>query len=746
MFLEEPKMNQIVWLNKVGKNDVSIVGGKAANLGELIKLGVNVPLGFTITSLAYKEFLEKNRLKKQVNDFYKQKKKNFNKIQKEIIESDIPKELEHKIVENFSKIKGNVAVRSSATIEDSKNASFAGQFSTFLNVNTKDNLIKAVKKCYASQFNQRNVSYMKKVKASFPLIAVVIQKMVQPKKAGVIFTVNPVTNENNIVVESVKGIGEALVSGEVTPNSYVLEKKEFKIQNKAFSGNGRLTNKELKDLWLVAKNIEAFFGSPQDIEWAIADKLYIVQARPVTTLGTKTSKKWMKILSREYGVQYTEVSLRCLTSEVKDLVPYSFHDQIYLPEHGNEVCYIKEEKWKNLVKSLESKWNEKNADKFEKIFVKTGNQLVSFTEKLSKLDLEKKNNPKLKKLYLKYRKLNIRYTSFIWTAFILNDSFAQKAEEILNKNFRGKKRHEYHESVFSPEKKSSILELTYLVSKNKNNSDKYLSELYGKFNWIPCLDIHKAPWTKKEFLDYLRQIKKRKIEQANVISKLPIKTTEKNALNVAKKFAYLKDLRDDFRRKSVYLARNSILGEIALRMGISLEDFSYLQEKEVLIFLDKGIVPQNIEQRKKGFGIFFDNDKNIKCLYGKDALKLAQKYGVDFKYKKTKSSNGLIASIGVAKGIVKIVRGIKDLSKIRKNDIMVAVTTHPDYVPAMEKCSAIVTDEGGITCHAAIVSRELKVPCIVGTKNSTKIFKDNDVVQIDATNGTIKLLKKALVK
>jgi len=177
---------------------------------------------------------------------------------------------------------------------------------------------------------------------------------------------------------------------------------------------------------------------------------------------------------------------------------------------------------------------------------------------------------------------------------------------------------------------------------------------------------------------------------------------------------------------------------------VEINELAYLLENEINYCLIKNIKADKnlIESRKKGFIIMYDDRKDILCLSGKeikDGLKALglMKEDVDV------NLQGTSASRGIAQGKVSIVKGVKDLPNVNKGDILVAVTTHPDYVPAMQKANAIVTDEGGVTSHAAIVSREIGIPCVVGTKNATKTLQNGDVVEVDGNNGIVKIIKKA---
>jgi pyruvate,water dikinase len=214
---------------------------------------------------------------------------------------------------------------------------------------------------------------------------------------------------------------------------------------------------------------------------------------------------------------------------------------------------------------------------------------------------------------------------------------------------------------------------------------------------------------------------------------------------MARRFAYIMDARDDFRRKGIFNAR-SFFRKIGKRMGLTIEEASYLQEKEIVDFLtqDKVVSRGIIEQRQKGFALYFDESREIICAEGENSIEQVRKeFGIERLKEESSEIKGLVASRGKARGSVTIVKGIGQLDNIEKGDVMVAITTHPDYLPAMKRAVAIITDEGGMSCHAAITSRELGIPCIVGTKTATKILKNGDLVEVDAEKGVVKILKRA---
>lgn len=314
-------MSQIYIKNfqEISKKDVAIAGGKGASLGEMTQAGLNVPPGFVVLATAFDRFLKETDLDAEIEARLKAvNKKNLNTVDRAsneiraiLAKTKMPKDLETEILTNFKKLQAKfVAVRSSATSEDSKTASWAGELETDLNVNEK-NLIRSVQKCWSSLFTPRAIFYrfeknLHKTKVS---VAVVVQKMVQSKISGIAFTVHPVTKDpNQMVIEAGFGLGEAIVGGMITPDTYVIHKDDFSIldiniSEQAFAivktpkgnirkklpasagGKQKLNGKQIVALAKICKKIEQHYKRPQDIEWALeTEKFYITQSRPITTL------------------------------------------------------------------------------------------------------------------------------------------------------------------------------------------------------------------------------------------------------------------------------------------------------------------------------------------------------------------------------------------------------------------------------------------------------------------------------
>lgn len=311
----------------MGKDDTTVVGGKGANLGELTRGGFPVPNGFIVTADAYAYFLLKTgigpAITKSLRGINPEDSKKLNSlskiIKKHILSAKMPEEIVLEVEKNYKELGDvEVAVRSSATAEDGAEDSFAGQQATFLNTKGPAEVVEALQKCYASLFEARAIYYRAinnydQMKVG---LAVPVQIMVQSEKSGIMFTVDPVTGDTNkIIIEAGYGLGEAIVSGSVTPDRYIVDKSTETIVAKEVNsqpwkivravGGGdkhvavpvadrkdqKITDAQVLELAKLGKKIEEHYNSPQDTEFAISgDKVYMVQSRPITTLDKSSSQ------------------------------------------------------------------------------------------------------------------------------------------------------------------------------------------------------------------------------------------------------------------------------------------------------------------------------------------------------------------------------------------------------------------------------------------------------------------------
>lgn len=316
-------MANIVLFKDVGKDDVDLVGGKGANLGEMTRAGLPVPPGFIVTAEAYFNFLDEAGLRDEIAKVLADLDHNNNKaldkasdtIKYLISSAKMSEQIAAEIRYAYRDLSGDediyVAVRSSATAEDLPKASFAGQQVTFLNVKGEDNVVNAVKLAWASLFEARAIFYRHEQGFDhFRVgIAIPVQKMIESEKSGVMFTVEPLSNDRDkIEIEAIYGLGEAIVSGAVTPDIYLVRKSDLAILEKTVAvqpwklelkegrnqhvdippeegGRQKLTDEEIVQLARFGVQLEQHYDFPQDAEWAIEEgNIYLVQTRPITTI------------------------------------------------------------------------------------------------------------------------------------------------------------------------------------------------------------------------------------------------------------------------------------------------------------------------------------------------------------------------------------------------------------------------------------------------------------------------------
>jgi pyruvate,water dikinase len=348
--LSKTKKDLVIWFGDLRKNDIPLVGGKNANLGEMISAGLPVPPGFAVTAYAYEKFIDTTHIAEKIYEIInktvtdkndpKQYAEASKKIRGLIEKTSVPEEIATSIKSAYKKLNEKlnlkdvfVAVRSSATAEDLPDASFAGQQETYLNVKGAAELIGKVVKCWSSLFTPRAIFYRNEKGFAHDkvFISVGVQKMVNSRAAGVMFTLNPVTgNTDELVIEGNYGLGETVVSGAVNPDDFVVDKSTLKIKETRIAkktvqyirdpNTGEtihldvpkdkqkqpcVNEEEILKLAELAKRIEQHYGKPQDIEWAIDKDLsfpksiFVVQSRPETVWSAKVMETPTRVEERK---------------------------------------------------------------------------------------------------------------------------------------------------------------------------------------------------------------------------------------------------------------------------------------------------------------------------------------------------------------------------------------------------------------------------------------------------------------
>ncbi|EKE06761.1 MAG: phosphoenolpyruvate synthase [uncultured bacterium] len=761
----------------LNSSDVSIAGGKGASLGEMTQVGMSVPPGFVILSCAFERFLAETDLNVEIDSILSKVKtaemhtieNASEKIQALILSADMPSDIASEILENYQKLGSKfVAVRSSATSEDSASAAWAGQLDTFLNIK-EENLLENVQKCWASLFTPRAIFYrfelLERGKTQTNaedhiLVAVVVQKMVNSEKSGIAFSVHPVTqDENQLIIEAGFGLGEAIVSGSVTPDSYVVNKKDLLIIDVNVSEQGRalfrqenggnewqdlgdrgkdqvLSEKEIIELSKVIVQIEKHYGFPCDIEWAFENgEFFITQSRPITTLLKKISKdvteeilntKWVHLgkwiepaLAAETWLDYGVYAQEFFKEKLDKKILY-LNGDFFLSEHDSEIF---------VDESYEAAKN-KNKLFFKNIYDLVEKAIAEITEK-------SKNIKNVVDFLESYKRL-----TGVWMP--LNniakgiEKYVQESDPKafnLTKGFLDNK----------PMTLQQIDEMYEIKTKiEKNIGRKFIKSTDIPQKFIPMVKEHlkKYEWinthhfvVNKFTIDNL--IEKMGQGKVNNENNFTEKYTDET-----KYLIWLLDLIGFVRFKAAetsgyttYQLKDK-LDSIARIKGLNYEE---IVEHTINEIASNNISKKIAVDRKLNIGFYFDGEEKILTT---KQIKICLNKLLKTENVINESVKGLCARSGKVVGIVKVVNHQNQMEGFKDEMVLVSHQTTPDIIFAMNKSSAIVTDFGGLTSHAAIVARELGKPCIVGTKNATKILKDGDLVEVDADNGVVRILEK----
>ena len=456
--------------------------------------------------------------------------------------------------------------------------------------------------------------------------------------------------------------------------------------------------------------------------------------------------------------------------------------------------YVNENQWKKFCQQcyLKVKKNPLIQKRLVKEFLKRVPNFLKFCRKVYKSNLAKKTNKEIWQLYEKY--ISLYEDIYIW-----GESFAFGARFDLSeylKNYLFKKGKEKNfsnseinnafnllitpkEKPFTTEEKEELLKIALKIEKNSKLKKLFLSPLksiekeierYPQINqlikkhtqnwqWIPY-NYGSYLFDKNHFLKEISElIKKRSVEkelkeiqtkyqtlakkQKEIINKFEIDNYHQKLFEAMRLNSFIIDYKKKIFTISHFYINFSLMKEIASRLGIEQKLAHCLLKKEVkdALLVNRMPTVKTLKERYKRSVILVSNGK-FKLTIGKEAEEFLKRFNLEEGPKeKIKEFKGEVASQGITKGTVKIILGPKDFGKMKEGNILVAHMTTPEFMPVIKKAKAIITDEGGITCHAAIVSRELNIPCIIGTKIATKVLRDGNLVEVDAKNGIVKILK-----
>lgn len=418
-----------------------------------------------------------------------------------------------------------------------------------------------------------------------------------------------------------------------------------------------------------------------------------------------------------------------------------------------------------IQKELEKKFRKNGgeyADGLVKKCFEYGNKLLNTAKKIENQSTKNNlNRAEMRRLLGLYLEAASRYMIF-QNIVLFENPIAKLADALVKKYATNKTQSAELLSLITTSSQPTATEkerddfLKICLTKNKNNlAARRHARKYG---WLSLRFFIGQPWSEKEVMSRLKTIKmeaaknelKARIAQRQIIEESISSAIEKfnrkdrELVGLIRDIVYLRSQRTDFFQESSFYVL-TLIKKIAKELGVSYEDILYLGAPELLLALNRRIDYRAIiTKRKRGFVVFFDNDGD-KVLESDEALDFIRKRPILF----TKANGGnlvlrgKIGYRGEAIGRVKIVKSDRDNIKVKKGDILVAIMTTTNFIPAMRKSAAFVTDEGGVTCHAAILAREMKKPCIIGTLSATKELKDGDNILVDANKGMVKILKRA---
>jgi len=778
--------------NKLGKEDVAIAGGKGASLGEMTRSGIPVPEGFVILSNAFDRFIEETDLNVEIDTIlHKVKQDDINtiesaseKIQSLILNAKMPKSLRDEITRDYKKLGSKyVAVRSSATAEDSASAAWAGQLDSYLNTIEKS-LLENVKKCWASLFTPRAIFYriekgLHKEKVS---VAVVVQKMIESEVSGIAFSVHPVTQDKNqIIIEAGYGLGEAIVSGQITPDSYVVEKSPRRIIDKNITkqekglfklekggnewksvkdGNTqKLNDKEILELSELILKIEKHYGFPCDIEFAKEKgKFYIVQSRPITTLSDKNDGK-EKNLVRKFKDEIQNDELLVLRGKFIPLFVMTdwlnFYDKTFqrkkgiypilsIQKNGIFACYLSRTKYLDVSREGIQRYieDERFKDiinkKYENIKLKINKFYEGYFLKKSKKDTDLLDILKTSEEYLHELVAITLFIDFL-DSTILKKTYNENGF-VLNYDKIFEVSNIYDFASFDLKNNVEILKW------NKRNVE-YLKHVYTGYSAAP---------TKKEIENKISKIDLNALKDEITKSNEEVKRKSQEKVNLRKKLnskersvedflSWIIEMRDD--RKSLMNKMEVLMNEsvILLYQNWNVDDKLSLYSYGFEVLKGKKFILENIDHIKRRQGNFVNlyfGGENYFEKYDDLDNEFKDFESLDEPKKDITIIRGQTANKGKVRGYAKVILDPKKNHSFMDGEILITGMTRPEFVPLMKKAAAIVTNEGGIACHAAIVSRELNKPCVIGTKNATEIIRDGDLVEVDADNGIVRIINK----
>jgi len=482
-------------------------------------------------------------------------------------------------------------------------------------------------------------------------------------------------------------------------------------------------------------------------------------------LGYANQKDLFKLYSRNASLQMAENFACFCVADLKKIMGVEFSQLII---NNNEfVDVYSSEKEHVLVNEIilkKLKQAKTIKDFYEDKALPIFDEYMRFTKRMqSKYSNKNKKYPDLLRDYTEFIRINAAFIGVSFYIFLTDLVLEGLLKKYLNNYLKKINQYEdlqkYLELISTPIKKPAVMReheaLLVIVNNNKGNYKRLLKIHEKQWSWFPCYNPSDEPYKfahyLEEFKKYNRESAKRELNKIKLERrrhqfeyKKLVKTIKdknlKRLIPLTNMVCFYREHRNDLRREGLSYIR-PLFERISEKFDLNVKEICYLNSNEIKNSLAKNklvISPKLINKRIQQYILFGNIKKNI-LIENKKAI---EEILAVIKNKNEVASiiTGQTASVGKGQGRVMVVSNIEKLKKFKTGGILVASMTAPDYVSAMKKAAAIITDEGGITCHAAIISRELGIPCIIGTKIATKVLKDGDLVEVDADKGVVKII------
>lgn len=792
-------------LAEVSRDDAPFVGSKAGTLGELRRRGLPVPDGFVVTTVALERFLRATGLDALVRARLAELRgapdgaaeRVSRELREAIASQPLPDDLAGPIDALLRRLRArSLAVRSSAPFEDGRDQSWAGQFDSFLGV-SPGRVGESVRQCWASLFTARALAYRSTDDGERASMAVLVQSMVPADRAGVAFSTHPVTGvTSQIVVEAVYGLGESLVSGQVTPDTFTLDKRSLRLvaraphlQTQARRASddgvaqvslstaerrrGTLDAAGLRRLGRLVVEVERRFGAPVDVEWALSrGQPRLLQCRPITaaplaasavdrsslTEDAMRAMEWRYIHTRTRSPFFAHAFMGGIPEYLNDIgLDYRVrHIGIFL----GDVAMNRPD-WDALARRVLALRAADPGWPLRAIRLCHEQHAAARARwrRLLARDWSTSSPAALARGLESYVDDCLRFNAFVVWPPVMEADLTREVQERLRARF-GDAWTAAFAVASDPVEAGVVLDEQLALLR--------IAERLGRGHDVGgALEAHarRFGWMKNVgyFGDWFgaahyAQLARRAAKSARA------SLAETRAGIASKRRAFARLLRatsDDASLQSLLRTTNAavafrsyrtemfyesyryarpLLAAIARRVGLSSRGVLQLFPDEILALVrsEKRAARDLVRERERGYIWVSDRAGTYFTLAGAEAERAHPVFLGDGAPSSRTELVGQAAFPGVVRGRAVVVRTSAELASIRAGDVLVAHATNIDYVHVLRKVAAIVTEEGGILCHAAVVSREMRIPAVIGTGDATRVLATGDQLEVDGARGLVR--------